>query len=633
MKHGFVKIASTALPIRVADCTHNAAMAVQAIEAAAQLEAAILVLPELCLTGYSCADLFLQQALLQGALMGLDTVRAATESHPGLLVFVGLPLEQQGQLFNCAAALYCGKILGVIPKSCVPNHGESSELRYFAPAPNATRIINLLGQSVPFGTRLLFQAQQLPELTVGCEIGEDFLAPLPPSTGLALAGATVIVNLSASSELVGRSDFRRTLVQSQSARLLAGYVYCSAGEGESTQDLVFSGHQILAENGIILQERQDFAPGMVHSELDLFRLCSDRRRMRNFTSSSIHDYTLVPFDLPLRETVLTRYIAPQPFVPIASQREARCEEILRLQVAGLCKRLEHTRTTSVVIGVSGGLDSTLALLVSARAFDRLGLDRKGIQAITMPCFGTTNRTRSNAHNLADELGTTLREIPIGEAVAVHFRDIGLSEDNRSVTYENAQARERTQVLMDVANLCGGMVIGTGDLSELALGWATYNGDHMSMYSVNCGVPKTLAKYVISTYGELHPEFAPVLGAILDTPISPELLPASDSGEIVQKTEEKLGKYDLHDFILYHVVRSGFSPEKIFALGSIAFPEVSADELKSTMQTFYRRFFSQQFKRNCVPDGVKVGSVCLSPRGDWRMPSEASVRLWTEFLEG
>ena len=635
MQHGFVRVATTALPIRVADCAYNATLAVQAVEEAAAQGAALLVLPELCLTGYTCGDLFLQQRLLQGALEGLETVRAATAAHPGLLVFLGLPVAAFGRLYNCAAALCGGQVLGLVPKTHIPNYNEFYELRHFAPAPEGLHTVDLPCGPVPMGTRLLFRARQLPELTVGCELCEDLWTPAPPSTQLALAGATVLVNLSASNEVIGKADYRRELVRGQSARLLAAYLYCSAGEGESTQDLVFSGHQMIAENGSLLRERRDPAPGMICSEVDVFRLLSERRRMNSFGAGPDERCTVIPFDLPLRETPLTRFVDPHPFVPAGqNDRDGRCDEILRIQVGGLKKRLAHTHAKTAVIGVSGGLDSTLALLVTARAFDALGLDRKGILAVTMPCYGTTGRTRSNAHQLADELGATLREIPIGEAVAVHFRDIGLPEGDRSVTYENGQARERTQVLMDLANATGGLVIGTGDLSELALGWATYNGDHMSMYGVNAGVPKTLVRHIVAYCARTAAEdsLRQTLLDILDTPVSPELLPPTE-GDISQKTEELVGPYELHDFFLYYAVRWAFPPSKVFRLACYALGgSYDRETILRWLKTFYRRFFSQQFKRSCLPDGPKVGSVTLSPRGDWRMPSDASLALWQAELD-
>jgi len=632
MQHGFVKIAATALPMRVADCAYNAAAAVQAVAEAAARGAAVLALPELCLTGYTCGDLFLQTLLLDGALEALETLRQATAAHPGLLVLAGLPVAAGRSLYNCAAALCGGELLGLVPKCNLSDYCEFRESRWFAAGTDAPQTVELLGRSVPMGSRLLFRARQYPALTVGCEICEDLWSPLPPSTHLALAGATVLVNLSASSEAVGKAAYRRELVREQSARLTAGYLFSSSGEGESTQDLVFSGHQMIAENGALLCERCDPAPGMIVSELDVSRLQTERRRLGGYTAQ---DCTVIPFDVTVAPTALTRFVDPHPFVPAAqAERDERCDEILRMQVGGLKKRLAHVHADNAVVGVSGGLDSTLALLVTARAFDALGLDRSGILAVTMPCFGTTDRTRSNAHLLAQELGVTLREIPIGEAVAVHFRDIGLPENDRSVTYENAQARERTQVLMDLANHSGGLVIGTGDLSELALGWATYNGDHMSMYGVNAGVPKTLIRHVVAWCAENAQSgtLRQTLLDILATPVSPELLPPTEGG-ISQKTEELVGPYELHDFFLYYAVRWGFSPAKIYRLAQYALGDCyDGGTILRWLKTFYRRFFTQQFKRSCLPDGPKVGSVSLSPRGDWQMPSDASMALWQAELD-
>ena len=632
MQHGFVKVAATALPMRVADCAYNAASAAQAVADAAAHGAVVLALPELCLTGYTCGDLFLQSRLLDGALAALETVRQATAEHPGLLVLAGLPVAVGGRLYNCAAALCGGELLGLAPKSVLADYGEYRESRWFTAGTAEPQTVELLGRRVQMGCRLLFQARQYPALTVGCEICEDLWSPLPPSTHLALAGATVLVNLAASSEAVGKNAYRRELVRGQAARLTAGYIFSSSGEGESTQDVVFSGHQMIAENGVLLCERCDPVPGMIVSELDVSRLLSERRRLGGYAETTC---TVIPFDVTVTPTELTRFVDPHPFVPAAqTERDERCGEILRMQVNGLKKRLAHIHGANAVVGVSGGLDSTLALLVTAQAFDALGLERSGILAVTMPCFGTTGRTRSNAHLLAQELGVTLQEIPIGEAVTVHFRDIGLPESDRSVTYENAQARERTQVLMDLANRSGGLVIGTGDLSELALGWATYNGDHMSMYGVNAGVPKTLIRHVVAWYAEnaRSETLRQTLLDILATPVSPELLPPTE-GDISQKTEELVGPYELHDFFLYYAVRWGFAPAKIYRLAQYALGETYDNAtILRWLKTFYRRFFTQQFKRSCLPDGPKVGSVSLSPRGDWQMPSDASMALWQAELD-
>lgn len=627
---GYIKAAAAVPEVAIGDPVRNAAAIIRFMREA---DADIVVFPELCITGYTCGDLFHQSVLLDSVEQALDSIARASTDMPGVLAAVGAPLRQDGCIFNCTVLIANGAILGAVPKSCVPNYGEFYEARWFSPASALNSgTICICGREIPIGTDLLFRVRDAG-LVVGAEICEDLWVVSPPSEKLVQAGANLILNLSASSESLTKNDYRRDLVRMQSARCVCGYVYASAGMGESTSDVVFSGHSIICDNGAVLAERE-FSEGIISGVIDLERISNDRLRMNTFTNDSARtDWRIIDFDGPVTAR-LPECVNAYPFIPAdTTARARRCREILKIQATGLAARLKKTGICRAVVGISGGIDSTLALIVAVEAFRSLGLPTDGVIAITMPGFGTTGRTLANALELIEKLGATSRTISITDACLQHFADIGQDPNVHDVAYENTQARERTQILMDVANMENALVIGTGDLSELALGWCTYNGDHMSMYSVNCGVPKTLAKYVISTYGELHPEFAPVLGAILDTPISPELLPASDSGEIVQKTEEKLGKYDLHDFILYHVVRSGFSPEKIFALGSIAFPEVSADELKSTMQTFYRRFFSQQFKRNCVPDGVKVGSVCLSPRGDWRMPSEASVRLWTEFLEG
>ncbi len=635
MNHGFIKCAAASVPLRVADCPYNAAETVRVLRDAAAQGVRLLVLPELGLTGYTCGDLFLQRTLLDGALEALRTVRDATRGLP-LLVFVGLPVALGGKLYNCAAALHDGSILGLVPKTCVPNYGEFYEGRWFASGAGVCQTIDLLGEAVCLSPGQLFPCNDLPELVVGCELCEDLWAPYPPSVSQALAGATVIVNLSASNEVVGKDAYRRDLVKGQSGRLSCAYLYCSAGDGESTTDLVFSGHQILAEDGVILAERQDMAPGMVVTEIDVQKLIGERRRRNTFDSPGWmgESSESAGFSLPAEETVLTRFVDPMPFVPAdEGARRSRCEDILNIQAAGLRQRIAHTNARACVVGLSGGLDSTLALLVTVRAMDALGRSRKDIWAVTMPCFGTTARTKDNATEMARLLGVSFRTVPIAAAVEQHFRDIGLPEDDRSVTYENSQARERTQVLMDLANRLGGMVIGTGDLSELALGWATYNGDHMSMYGVNASVPKTLVRHIVRYAADHSGEaLRAVLLDILDTPVSPELLPPKD-GEIAQRTEDLVGPYELHDFFLYQIVRFGFPPAKVYRLAKYAWHGTYRDEtILHWLKTFYRRFFQQQFKRSCLPDGPKVGSVTLSPRGDWRMPSDASARLWLDQLE-
>ncbi len=636
MKDGFVKVAAGTPEIRVADCAYNAARCVELIEAAAAQGVKVLALPELCLTGYTCGDLFCQDTQLDGAEQALAAVLEASKDLD-ILVALGLPVRYGDELYNCAAVLHRGVLHGLVPKRCLPNYGEFYERRWFASGENVHDYVTLAGQNVAINARQLFRCPAAPGLTVGVEVCEDLWAPAPPSVDLALAGATLILNLSASDEVVGKADYRRQLVSGQSARLLCAYVYADAGEGESSTDMVFAGHDLIAENGAILAERR-FASGLTATEIDVGRLTYERRRNTTFTGRPEPDlFWNHQIDLEPAETVLTRPVAPNPFVPADhGDRAERCREILTIAAAGLRKRLKHTSAKTAVVGLSGGLDSTLAILITALAFDSLGQDRKEITAVTMPCFGTTSRTRSNAEVLAEELGADLKVVDIGEAVTVHFRDIGQSMDDHSVTFENAQARERTQVLMDIANRTGGLVVGTGDLSELALGWATYNGDHMSMYGVNGSIPKTLVRHLVAyAAGEAEatsPRLAAVLRDILATPVSPELLPPKD-GEIAQRTEDLVGPYELHDFFLYYAVRWGFSPRKVYRLAVHALGDrYDRDTILQWLKNFYRRFFSQQFKRSCLPDGPKVGTVTLSPRGDWRMPSDAAAALWLRELE-
>ena len=636
MNDGFVKVAVASVPLRVADCAYNAQQCIAAVLRAKSLGARILVLPELCLTGYSCNDLFGQETLRHKALTALVHVAEAT-AGAGALTFVGLPFAWNGRLYNCAAALYNGKVLALIPKTHIPNYGEFYEARYFTPAPptmGQARGFWSRGQAVPFGGNVLFTHPELPEFSVGCEICEDLWAPRQPSQDLALAGATVIVNLSASPAVIGKGSYRRDLVAGQSARLMCGYLYACACCQESTQDLVYAGHNLIAENGVVLAESTTMEPDLLVSELDVRHLITERTRQSTHCFSQPEQLLELPLDFPIESTSITRTIDPHPFVPAnTAGRQSRCEEILSIQATGLAKRLDHTQAKTALVGLSGGLDSTLALLVMVRAADRLGWDRKRLVAVTMPCYGTTRRTRSNAEAMALALGVTFREIPIGQAVAQHFADIGLPPEDRSVTYENGQARERTQVLMDLANRLGGLVIGTGDLSELALGWATYNGDHMSMYAVNAGVPKTLVRHIVDyVASQSEGVLAGVLRDILATPVSPELLPPADD-EISQKTEDLVGPYELHDFFLYQVVRCGYAPGKVYRLAKLAFRgKYPNGELLRWLRNFYRRFFQQQFKRSCLPDGPKVGSVTLSPRGDWRMPSDATADLWLKELD-
>ena len=634
MKHGFIKVAAISPKIKVADPAYNAGVIVEKMKEAYEKDAKILVFPELCITGYTCGDLFLQEILLDEAKRQLSVIAEATQDMDAL-VMVGLPVEREGRLYNVAAVLHQGSVLGMVPKSNLPMYGEFYEGRHFTEGNTVPVSYDFEGEEVPFGRNLLFECNSMPGLVIGCELCEDLWVADPPSTTHALMGATVIANLSASNETIGKDEYRRMLVKSTSGRLLCGYIYASAGEGESTQDLVFGGHNLIAENGSLLGEARRFCGETVYGDLDIRRILSERRRMGTFGKKKEDTYVTVTFRLSVKETRLERVFVPMPFVPQDVQtREKRCEEILSIQSMGLKKRMEHTNAKTAVIGISGGLDSTLALLVTARAFDLLGLDRKGIKAVTMPCFGTTDRTYENACKMSKILGAELIEVDIREAVTIHFRDIGQDMECHDVTYENGQARERTQVLMDIANKKGGMVIGTGDMSELALGWATYNGDHMSMYGVNASVPKTLVRHLVRYYADTCGEEAlkAVLCDVLDTPVSPELLPPVD-GVIAQKTEDLVGPYELHDFFLYHMLRSGYPPEKIYRIAKSSFAGVYEEEvIKKWLKIFIRRFFNQQFKRSCLPDGPKVGSVAVSPRGDLRMPSDASASLWLAQAE-
>ena len=634
MKQGFVKVAAATPKIAVADCKKNVEVILESIREMEETGAKVMVLPELCITGYTCADLFWQGRLLEEAKESLQKIANET-ADVDALIFVGLPLEVYGKLYNVAAVLNHGELLGIVPKKYLPNYNEFYEARHFTPGEETAEEITLFGRTVPFGMNLLFSCEDMPHLTVAAEICEDLWAPEPPSVRHALAGATVIVNLSASDEMVGKDSYRRNLVATQSARLVCGYLYSTAGEGESSQDLVFGGQNLIAENGVMLAEARRFHNETVCTELDVDRLVSERRRMTTYPAQKDSGYRRISFSLRMEETVLTRFVDPQPFVPSDKRnRELRCDEILNIQAMGLKKRLEHTHCRSAVIGISGGLDSTLALLVTVRAFDMLGLPRGQILSVTMPCFGTTDRTYQNACQLTRCLGATLKEVDIKEAVTIHFRDIGQDMENHDVTYENGQARERTQILMDLANQTGGMVIGTGDLSELALGWATYNGDHMSMYAVNSSVPKTLVRHLVRYYADTCGEekLERILLDILDTPVSPELLPPKD-GVISQKTEDLVGPYELHDFFLYYMMRVTYEPKKLYRVAKYAFQGQYEEEvILKWLKIFYRRFFAQQFKRSCLPDGPKVGSVAVSPRGDLRMPSDACVRIWLKELE-
>lgn len=638
MKDGFVKVAAGTPDVRVADCEYNASEIIKMIFTMEKEGAKIMVFPELCITAYTCGDLFWQENLLDEARRQLVRIAKETQETDAL-IFVGLPLVYNGKLYNVAAGLNHGEILGFVPKMHIPNYNEFYEGRYFTSGEDTDGVIELSTndeeQSIPFSPNLLFVCQNMPKLKIAAEICEDLWVPNPPSVEHAYHGANLIVNLSASDEVVGKDSYRKSLVSAQSARLLCGYIYATAGEGESTQDVVYGGQNLIAENGTILAQSRRFVNGMICTDLDIDRLDNERRRMTTCQFSQDFFYNEVSFCIQKEETKLDRKFDSRPFVPgVREERERRCDEILNIQAMGLKKRLAHIHCQNAVIGLSGGLDSTLALLVTVRAFDMLGMDRKKITAVTMPCFGTTDRTYNNACQLSECLGAELKEVNIREAVNLHFRDIGHDPDVHDVTYENGQARERTQILMDIANQSGGIVIGTGDLSELALGWATYNGDHMSMYAVNCSVPKTLVRHLVRYYADTceDPKLSEILLDILDTPVSPELLPPKD-GVISQKTEDLVGPYELHDFFLYYMLRWTFSPKKIFRLAQHAFAGEYDDEtILKWLKTFYRRFFTQQFKRSCLPDGPKVGSVAVSPRGDLRMPSDACASLWMKELE-
>ena len=634
MNYGFIKACAVSPALRVADCPYNAQETIEAMQQAAEDGCQLTVFPELGLTGYTCGDLFLQQPLLDAAEAALREILKASEALQ-LVALVGLPVTVDAKLYNCAAVICQGALLGLVPKSHIPNYGEFYEKRHYCAAPAGVKEISFAGQKTLFGTKLLFRCETMQAFTLAVEICEDLWAPLPPSTAHALAGATVLANLSASDETVGKAEYRRALVSQQSARLLCAYLYADAGHGESTTDMVFSGHNLIAENGALLAESRPFSQALACTELDLGRLLAERRRNTSFEPVT-DGYETVSFHLPLREIPLTRYISPTPFVPAdGGARAERCELILQMQADGLAKRIEHAHAKTAVIGISGGLDSCLALLVAVHAMKKLNRPMADILAVTMPCFGTTKRTRSNAEILCQELGVQFTEISIANTVRSHFADIGQSETNFDVTFENGQARVRTLELMDLANRTGGLVVGTGDLSELALGWATYNGDHMSMYGVNAGVPTTLVRHIVRYEADAanSDTLREVLLDILDTPVSPELLPAKENGEIAQQTESLVGPYELHDFYLYYVLRFGFSPAKIYHLAKAALSDRYSDEvLLHWLRNFYRRFFQQQFKRSCLPDGPKVGSVTLSPRGDWRMPSDACVSVWQAELD-
>lgn len=634
MKDGFITVATATPQVVVADCEANAQAILACINEMAAAHAKVMVLPELCITGYTCSDLFWQTKLLDEAEAALSVI-AEESRQVDALIAVGMPLRVAGKLLNVAAILCRGKVLGFVPKVNLPAYNEFYETRHFMSGSADMGTVQFGGEEIPVGTNLLFSCENVVDLCVAAEICEDLWVPNPPSVQHALAGASVICNLSASDEMVGKGSYRRDLVAGQSARLVCAYLYATAGEGESTTDLVFGGQNLIAENGTVLAESTTFENEINVATIDVQRLASERRRMSTFPAAESKEYREISFALAEEETKLARFFDADPFVPSnADQLSDRCEEILNIQALGLKKRLAHTHAKSAVVGISGGLDSTLALLVTARAFDMLGLPRKGIVAVTMPGFGTTDRTYNNAVAMIKSLGATFKEVPIAKAVMQHFADIDHDASIHDVTYENSQARERTQILMDIANQANGFVIGTGDLSELALGWATYNGDHMSMYAVNASVPKTLVRHLVRHYADTSADevLAGVLYDVLDTPVSPELLPPED-GAISQKTEDLVGPYELHDFFLYQMLRMCFPPAKIYRVAKEAFAgRYSNETILKWLRTFYWRFFSQQFKRSCLPDGPKVGSVAVSPRGDLRMPSDACVSAWIKEVE-
>ena len=635
MRDGFFRVAAATPAVRAAQVAGNLRSIKELIFQAAEEGCGLVCFPELAVTAYTCGDLFRDAALLAAAEQGLAQLLEDTKELD-ILCAVGVPVPWEGALYNCAAVFHRGRLLGLPAKEHIPNYGEFYEARHFTPAPDPVTV-TYCGQKVPLGKGLLFPCENVPGLTVAAELCEDLWGAQPPSAALAQNGATVVLNASCSDEVIGKAEYRRDLVKMWSGHLLCAYVYADGGPGESTTDMVFAGHDLIAENGALLGESQLFTHGLTTADIDLERLVQERRRMNTWQDRRDSAVVRVPFryrEETLQNFQPRRKFSPAPFVPRDQEGlTSRCQLILTMQAQGLATRLSHIGCKSAVIGLSGGLDSTLALLVTVRAFDSLRLDRKGIYAVSMPCFGTTGRTKSNAQKIAEELGVDFREVSIEKAVRQHFADIGQDMDCLDAAFENSQARERTQVVMDLANRVGGIAIGTGDLSELALGWATYNGDHMSMYGVNASVPKTLVRYLVRYEAEHSGErLAQALFDVLDTPVSPELLPPKD-GEISQKTEELVGPYELHDFFLYYMLRFGFAPGKIYRMACRAFEGAYAPEtIKRWLATFYRRFFSQQFKRSCLPDGPKVGSVTLSPRGDLRMPSDASSQLWLEEIE-
>lgn len=632
MKDGYIRVAAGSFETSIANVKNNSENICNLINEAYHNDARVLVLPELCLTGYTCEDLFNQDRLLNEAKQQLQTIITAT-NNKDLITIVGLPYQHLNSLYNVAAVIHQGALLALVPKTHIPNYQEFYEARRFEQAPKENTLTNFNGQKIPFGTHYVFASTTNSDFKFGVEICEDLWLPDAPSTKLALNGANLILNPSASNEITTKSDYRRLLVSSQSARLVCGYVYCNAGNGESTTDVVFSGHHIISENGTMIKESRGFDSELIYGDLDLKKLSSERRKMTTF--KSYHNYETIYFDSTNIDLNTTYYYDPHPFVPSNRDlRAKRCKEVFDIQTRGLMQRLKATGIKKVVIGISGGLDSTLALLVCTMAFKKLNYDTKDIIAITMPCFGTTSRTKNNALGLMEELAVTSIEVDITESVRIQFRDIEQDENIHDVTYENVQARTRTEILMNKANQVGGLVIGTGDLSEVALGWSTYNGDHMSMYAVNVSVPKTLVRYLVDYIASLYhgEKLETILKDILDTPVSPELLP-QENDQIVQKTEDIVGPYELPDFFIYHMVRFGDEPRKLYRKTKLAFKDkYDKKTIKKWLTKFYWRFFSQQFKRSCIPDGPKVGSVSLSPRGDWRMPSDANVSNWIDEIE-
>ena len=632
-EQGFVRVGAVVPKLKVADTEFNCNEIIKQIEVASNDKIQIVVFPELCVTGYTCQDLFEQDTLLEEAEKALNKILDYT-NNLDIICIIGMPIKAENQLFNTAVVIQKGKILGVVPKTFIPNYGEFYEKRWFASSKNANKKeIEILGQKVPFGIDLLFKDKENNEICFGIEVCEDIWAVEPPSNKLALLGANIIFNLSASNEVIGKKEYRRELVKMQSAKTISGYVYCSSGVNESTSDVVFSGESMIFENGSCLTNNQrfDFESNMIFTEIDTKRLANDRRKNISFMGNPVDlEYREIKINIPDNIENLTREYSKTPFVPEDKKKISEiCEEILNIQSYGLAKRLLHININKTVIGISGGLDSTLAFLVIIKAYEILNLPKENIIAITMPGFGTTSRTHNNSMKLINEYGATFREINITKSSLQHFEDIGHDKNIKDVTYENAQARERTKILMDIANKENGLVVGTGDLSELALGWCTYNGDHMSMYAVNASIPKTLVKYIIKWVADNSKEECKnIINDILDTPISPELLPPDENGNIEQKTEEQVGPYILHDFFLYHFLRYGAEPKKIYILACKTFKnDFKKEEIKHWLRVFIKRFFTQQFKRNCMPDGPKVGTVSLSPRGDLRMPSDASYNIW------